>query len=218
MAPEDAALTFHPEILPPNQQRVLAELGPTASERGFYLGGGTALALQVGHRRSVDLDWFTGGTIPDPLAFAQELRSRGILLETPSVDAGTLHGLVDGVRVSFFEYPYPKLRPEVVWEEFSSPLAALEDLACMKLSAIAGRGARKDFIDIYALCRAGLSLRAMLDLYSEKFETSDLGHVLFSLTYFDDAEAESMPEMLWNVEWGVIRQAIEQWVREFARR
>jgi hypothetical protein len=202
VAPEDAALTFHPEILPPNQQRVLGELGPVASERGFYLGGGTALALQVGHRRSVDLDWFTGGTIPDPLALAQELRSRGIPLDAPSVDAGTLHGL----------------RPEVIWQDFRCPLAALEDLACMKLSAIAGRGARKDFIDVYALCRAGLSLRAMLDLYSEKFETSDLGHVLFSLTYFDDAEAESMPEMLWDVKWRTIRRDIEIWVREIATR
>lgn len=58
----------------------------------------------------------------------------------------------------------------------------------------------------------------MLDLYQEKFQTSDIGHVLFSLTFFDDAEAEAMPEMLWDVEWAHVRRTIEHWIREYVRR
>ncbi|MEX2582136.1 MAG: hypothetical protein WD766_02610, partial [Gemmatimonadota bacterium] len=85
-------------------------------------------------------------------------------------------------------------------------------------SAIGGRGAKKDFIDVYALGRAGFGLARMIDLYRQKFEVQDVGHLLMSLTYFDDAEHEEMPEMLWQVEWSEIKQTIEGWVSDLVRR
>jgi hypothetical protein len=117
----------------------------------FYLGGGTALAIHLGHRRSVDFDWFTQEHITDPLRLAQDLNDQGIVFVTRSIERGTLHGSVSGVQVSFLEYRYPLLQPLVAWPMFGCTLASPEDLACMKLSALAQRGAKKDFIDIYAL-------------------------------------------------------------------
>ena len=70
-------MSLHAEILPPEQQAALRQLGRPATECGFYLGGGTAIAAHLGHRQSQDLDWFTGERIEDPLALARELQERG---------------------------------------------------------------------------------------------------------------------------------------------
>ncbi len=63
-------MRFHVEVLAPAQRRVLGRLGPVLTARGYYLAGGTALALHLGHRRSVDLDWFTPEPLGDPLGLA----------------------------------------------------------------------------------------------------------------------------------------------------
>ncbi|MGE5550255.1 MAG: hypothetical protein ACM3ZC_06960 [Bacteroidota bacterium] len=85
-------MSFHLEILLPEQREVLNILGPAASKAGFYLGGGTAVALHLGHRRSVDFDWFTPAKLDDPTGLAASLRQAGIPLGNMSVAAGTLHG------------------------------------------------------------------------------------------------------------------------------
>lgn len=144
-------MAFHPEILTRTQKRVLKQFGPKLTARGFYLAGGTALAIHLGHRRSVDFDWFTLDSIGDGLALAQQLRAEGIPFNSSAVAPDTLHGTVSSVRVSLIRYPYPLLEPAVEWQELQSALASLADLACMKLAAVAQRGSKKDFIDIYAL-------------------------------------------------------------------
>ena len=96
-----------------DKNRVLAQIGP-ASRRDFYLVGGTAVALHLGHRRSVDFDWFTPERF-DPLAVSQELREEGIAFVTDSVAAGTLHGVVGGVRVSLLRNVYPLLAGLRAW-------------------------------------------------------------------------------------------------------
>jgi hypothetical protein len=78
----------------------------------------------------------------------------------------------------------------------------------MKLSAVAQRGARKDFVDVFALGRNGLRLREMLRLYQEKYETGDVAHVLAGLSYMDDAEREPMPKMLAPIEWNEVKAAL----------
>lgn len=210
-------MTMHADVMPSAQQALLRRLGAFADQQGFYLGGGTAVAIYLGHRRSVDFDWFTSEPLSDPLRLGRALQNAGIAFDTDSVDAGTLHGLADGIRVSFLEYPYTLLQPTVAWPDFGCRLASREDLACMKLSAIAGRGARKDFIDLYALGRTGLELPRMLALYQRKFSTADIGHVLFSLTYFDDAEAEAMPELLQPFDWRTVRSTVKAWVRDYVQ-
>lgn len=211
-------MALHAEVMPVTQQRMLRRLGTFTSDRGFYLGGGTAIAIQLGHRRSIDLDWFTSEEIGEPIDLATELRRFGLPFEVSSLEEGTLHGEADGVRLSFLHYRYKALASPVEWSGYGCHLLALEDLACMKLSAIGDRGAKRDSIDIYALGRARFTLEQMLDFYREKFDVRDVAHTVMALTYFDDAEEEEMPEMLWDLEWGEAKPTIEGWVREYVRR
>jgi len=179
----------------------------------FYLGGGTALAIYLGHRRSVDFDWFTREPIADPLHLARDLSDQDIAFVMGNIERGTLHGSVSGVQVSFLEYRYPLLQPLVAWPMFGCILASPEDLACMKLSALAQRGAKKDFVDVYALGIKYCSLSDMLGWYQQKYAVTDLTHVLYSLAYFDDADRERMPRMFWDSNWRTIKQTIAQWVK-----
>ncbi|MFP3941373.1 MAG: nucleotidyl transferase AbiEii/AbiGii toxin family protein [Thermoanaerobaculia bacterium] len=210
-------LTLHPEILEPTQLRVLHATGKPFTERGFRLGGGTGLALLIGHRRSVDFDWFCIDSMGDPMVLARELRDAGVLLEVGQVGRGTLHGTVEGVRVSLLEFAYPDLAEPLRFPEHRVTVLSLDDLACMKLSAIAQRGSRKDFVDLFALCTEHRPLGELIDLYQEKFEVQETGHLLYSLAYFEDAEAERMPKMLWETRWLEIRKRLEGWVRELAK-
>lgn len=210
-------MTLHLNAIGEEQKVALRELGPVATERSFYLAGGTAVALQLGHRRSVDLDWFTEESLSDPMHWAQELRDAGVAFTTRSVDTGTLHGSVRGIRVSFLEYRYPLLQSRVSWDEVQTELAALDDLACMKLSAIAQRGAKKDFVDLYALVRDHRPLPALIEQYRKKYSTDDTAHLLYALAYFDDADAERMPVLLWDVDWPTIKQSIRTWVEDIAQ-
>lgn len=86
----------------------------------------------------------------------------------------------------------------------------------MKLSAVAQRGARKDFLDVYAIGRHGLRLRQMIGLYQEKYGIRDVGHVLAGLSYTDDAEREPMPVMLVPVDWNEVKTMLRSWVKEYA--
>ncbi len=210
-------LKLHPGILGPSQRRVLERLGPVAATLNFYLAGGTAVALHLGHRRSDDLDWMTAERLPDPLGLAARLRSRSVPVEVREVADGTLHATVSRVRVSFLEYRYGLLRPLAEWEEARAPVASLEDLAAMKLAAVAQRGSRKDFVDIYAIGRERIPLPRMLALYKEKYSVRDAGHVLYGLAYFADADRERMPRMVWRVGWQEVKRSIRTWVRKEAR-
>ncbi len=210
-------MKFHVEGLNSKQFQILRKFGREFDRRGFYLGGGTALAIYFGHRLSVDLDWFTSNAIEDPLLLAESLCGSGLGFRTTQSAPGTLHGTFMGVRVSFLEYRYPLLQSLMPWKEMNCSLASLDDLACMKLSAIANRGARKDFCDIYMLGTKHRSLPEMLRLYQRKFKMDDIGPVLYGLSYFDDAESERMPRMLLNVQWRTIKQAIQEWVKEVGR-
>ncbi len=185
-------------------------------DRHFYLGGGTAIALYFGHRRSVDFDWFTGDRMADPLRLAQDIRDEGIRLVLDQMERGTLYGTISRVRVSFLEYRYALLKEPNRWSEFGSLLASLDDLVCMKLSAIAQRGSKKDFIDIYILAQRYSSLSEMLRLYQQKYSIQDIGHLLYSLVYFDDADRERMPIMLWDTDWRSIKKALLSWVQQIA--
>jgi hypothetical protein len=151
--------------------------------------------------------------VGDPAALAARLRASGVTITVRGVDRGTLHADADGVLVSFLEYTYRRVEPGVQWPDLSCEVASLADLACMKLSAAASRGSRKDFVDIFAIGRSAIPLARMLELYTLKYDASDTTHVLASLCYFDDAIREPMPEMLWPVTWDEVTATLEEWVR-----
>lgn len=209
-------MRFHQEVLPEEQLDVLRQTAPVLAQMGFYLAGGTALALYLGNRQSVDLDWFTGERLADPMHLAQRLRDAGLAFVTAQIAPGTLHGHVLGVRMSFFEFRYPLLQDLVSWEDTGVRLASLDDLACMKLSTIVQRGSRKDFYDIYALCKSHRSLVELLNLYRQKFAIDDIGPMLYGLVYFADAEAEPDPVLVQAVSWTAVKKTMRSWVREIA--
>jgi len=179
-------------------------LSRRATVRTFYLAGGTGLALHLGHRRSIDFDFFR----------AEEFDADDILGDlgtnsSPIVrrgERGTLTVEVDGVVTSFFAYTPPLLRP-LAPTPWNVGLAAVADIAAMKVSAIAGRGSRKDFVDLYFICRE-IPLADVVRLFDEKFRgvPYERYHVLKSLTYFDDAESERMPEMLRPLDWEDVKR------------
>ena len=206
-------MKFHLEGLSKKQITVLNQLGVHMQSRGYYMGGGTALAIYFGHRTSVDFDWFISTQMGDALILAQELRDAKLDFVTEQAAPGTLRGLIAKIRVSFLEFKYPLLKNPVLLDKINCSLASPEDLACMKLSAIAQRGARKDFCDIYALGTKQIPLKDMLNLYRKKFKIQDLSPVLYGLAYFDDAENERMPNMLWDVKWAEIKRTILVWVK-----
>lgn len=207
---------FHLETLSNAQREVLCPLSEFAVSEGFYLGGGTAVALHLGHRRSADFAWFRPADIEDPLVLAQQIRGRGLVVEEVQVAAGTLHAVIAGGQVSFLVYPYGLLSAPHRWDDPPLAVASLEDLAPMKLAAVAQRGARKDFVDLYAMALQYRPLENLLALYRKKYSVADVAHVLTALTYFDSAEEEPPPTMLWDTSWETVKRSFEEWVRSLA--
>jgi hypothetical protein len=196
---------LHEEVLAERTRTMFECLGRQTSMSTFYLAGGTAVALHLGHRISEDLDLFT----ERPWSF--ETIAPALAVCGPVVvdrqEAGTFVGSVGGVRVSLFHYPYVVIE-EPVPTRFGLPVAGLTDLGCMKLVAVAQRGSRKDFVDLYHLGAAGYSIRELLALLSRKMPGVEFNpvHILRSLAYFEDAEAEPDPVMLVPYEWATVRE------------
>lgn len=163
----------------------------------------------------MDFDWFTEQTLGDPLGLARRFQEEGVACRVDSTEPGTLHGRVAGVRVSFIEYRYPSLEAPRRFPGLPTPLASISDIACMKLSAITQRGARKDFVDLHAIGQT-LPLVEMIELYRRKFGVRDIGHVLTALTYFDDADRERAPQMLHRIDWTSVKVTLRGWVKGIA--
>jgi hypothetical protein len=198
---------MHDEILSAEQKSalaVLAERKPPALEP-FYLAGGTALALHLGHRESLDFDFFQEQSF-DPQTLLKQLPTPPPV-KVLQADRDTLTVEFRRVKMRFFGYPHPLIRP-LVQSRFTFPLASIPDIAAMKLAAIAGRGARKDFADVYFFCKQCFSLREAFTCLQTKFtqQQYDLYHILRSVTYFEDAESEPMPRMHDDVKWEQMKQ------------
>lgn len=201
---------WHTEVITPQVEQVIDKLSGQNLARDFYLGGGTGLALHVGHRKSADLDFFSPARFDEETLVSQLSAVEKISLI--SRDRQTLHIHLAGVKVSFLGYPYPVLFPLESFREIQ--VADVRDIASMKISAIASRGTRRDFIDLYVVCRSyGLDL--LLDLFGRKFAQVEYNriHVLKSLAYFEDAEKEPMPDMLSDISWQQVRNFLSREVK-----
>jgi hypothetical protein len=200
------------DILDPSQRAALSSLKP-AAKYGYYLAGGTALCMHLQHRRSVDLDLFRTETF-DADAMVADLASAGVRLASVTTARATVHAEVDGVRTSLLFFPYPTLEvPEVSPE--GVPVAGLRDIAAMKVEAIASRGARKDFYDLYFICQAALTLEQAIAAFQERFASAkpDLYHRLRALTFFEDAEREPESLLLKPADWASVRSFFTAEVR-----
>ncbi|MFP7753832.1 nucleotidyl transferase AbiEii/AbiGii toxin family protein [Thermodesulfobacteriota bacterium B35] len=203
------------EVLDSAQQGILPGLAEAFRETTLYMAGGTALALQVGHRPSVDFDWF-GSRICEPETLYRRLQDAGLEYVVLSESFETIYVEVEGVQVSIIGYRYPLLSPFNRWREYDLRLAGLDDIACMKLSAIANRGSRKDFIDLHYLVCRFRTLKDYLELFRKKFRQQDVGHVVRSLVYFEDADKEPEIDLYFPLDWQNLKHDFESWIRQLS--
>jgi hypothetical protein len=201
-----------PDSITRDQRLALAKLAPFLQE-GFYLVGGVAIAAHFSHRTSRDLDLFA---TRDPTVLQADLdHLPGVVIAGRA--PGTLHLKVDGIPVSLIEYRYSLLAPPQVCAELPVPVASIDDLASMKLSAIAGRGAARDFWDLHTIVtRTARPLSEFLGVFRAKYPVDDIGHVIRSLVYFGDANGP-LPVGLSPSHWERIQRDLETWVRELTK-
>ena len=192
----------------------LALLGKSGILTDAYLAGGTAAALQLGHRISVDFDFFTPKKFV-PRSFTVALSKAGPFKEDQA-DKGTVLGRFAGIKFSLFHYEYPLIYPSKKY--LSLDMADIRDIAAMKIDAVACRGAKRDFIDLYYICKAGHKLAGILGFYDKKYGklASNLVHIQKSLVFFEDAEVDEMPRMLKETRWKEVKSYFEHEVRKLA--
>lgn len=206
---------MHEEILNSKTRSIFQALAHQPFIAPFYLAGGTALALQLGHRKSIDLDWFSRSSF-DISLLQKSLPAVGSL-EILDKDKGTLHAVLGGVKVSFLRYPYSLIDPLVLYKR-KLHLAGIRDIACMKVDAISSRGSKKDFIDLFFILRQ-YELHDLLKYFDKKYRGIKYNHlhILKSLTYFKDADNEPMPVMLKNVSWAEVKGQISSIVKLYIK-
>lgn len=203
---------LHLDILPEGQLRLFETLSSQSFINDFYLAGGTCLALQIGHRRSIDFDFF----IPDDFntsTIINRLTQIGSY-QRDNEEKNTINGSLNAVRISFFGYHYDIIDDFKTFNKIR--LAGLKDIAAMKLEAIAGRGSKKDFIDLYFLLQQ-YTLEEIFSFHALKYGIglSNQYHHLKSLVYFADAETEAMPVMIKPLNWNNVKNQIISLTKSF---
>jgi len=188
------------------------------SENGWYLAGGTALALQEGHRKSVDLDFFESKQGFNETRIERLMTKTGYWKTTLRED-GTLYGIMFGAAVSFIAYPFfiaSERRRQFGYIRMLVP----EDIAAMKIAAISQRGRKRDFIDLYWYCRNREPLFDIIIRAAEQYpgQENNINHFLRSLIYFEDAEGDPMPELFFDASWENIKKYFEEEVPAVAKK
>lgn len=197
---------LHLETVAPKTLELLIYLQNLKSMKGNRLVGGTALALQYGHRISVDLDFFFYNTEPDFLAIIKDIKHQGYKLEIRKQSSSIIIAMIDNIKVDFVFYPYPWI--DIAKTDSMVCMATDKEIAAMKLSAITNRGSKKDFIDLYYLLK-NYTLEQMLAFYSNKYNDGSQFMVIKSLTYFDDADTEASPILTdKTIHWDTIKNKI----------
>ena len=204
---------LHTQTVQPATLELLKRLLAIPELDGFALVGGTNLALQLGHRLSIDLDLFTNK--PFSLASVKD----AIHLHFPGAIQldemkQTLWYQIDGVKTDIVLHEYPYLQP--IQNIADIRLLSMTDIIPMKLGAVSGRGAKKDFWDIAVLLDL-FSIEQMLDFYKRKYTSDDLGFIIRSLVYFEDAELQSDPVSLNNVTWPDVKSKIAEAVKRYVK-
>lgn len=199
-----------------NAKNALAELTESSEALGsFYLAGGTAAALQLGHRVSVDLDFFSGEDFSAQSLL--ETVSNNLQISNTAIDKGTLKFQLSQTAISFFHYPYRLIN--VTSDYQAIDLAHLLDIAAMKITAIASRGSKKDFVDLYYILNE-YSLEQVFSAFKSKYKQSEFEeyHFLKSLTYFEDADLDPDPQMLVDdYDWEAVKTRLMQKVKAFMK-
>lgn len=205
---------MHYEILDERRQALLPKLAHW--KKDFYLAGGTGLALHIGHRQSIDFDFFS----PKPIQTDQVFDSLRTALSPHPIlkvqeEPNTISVIVDEtIKVSFMTYDYPML--EAPTEEPCLAIASVRDIAAMKLSAIVSRATAKDYTDIFFILKEH-SLEMLLKDAKKKYPELDTNLILKSLVYFDDIIDEPLVfQEGYNASLDEVKTALMEEVRQYA--
>ena len=193
---------------------LLKSLSAQPEMQGMRLVGGTALALQYGHRQSVDLDFFgtPAADQDEMLEMIERIGPYRLRNRTKNI----LQLIVNGIMVDIVDYSqYHWIDAPVCFEGIT--LASPKDIAAMKINDVEGRGTKKDFVDIYQLLQH-YSLDDLLSFYSQKYPNHSLFRVLLSLNYFDDADPQAMPKMFSPASWEEMKACISSAVNSYQKR
>lgn len=184
---------------------------------GWYLAGGTALALQVGHRQSLDLDFFTAQKSFDEKKIEEMLSAEG-KWKTTSLDSGTIYGEFYGAKMSLIAYHF--FRPADPFLKVKNvSIMTPTDIAPMKITAISQRGKKRDFVDLYWLSKNIQPLEVSIARAARQYTIlQNQSHILKSLVYFADAEDDPMPTLFFNVTWKEVKSYFQKEVPRIAKK
>ena len=196
---------LHYNILAKSQKNLFEIFSDTDFMSDYYLAGGTALALQIGHRMSEDFDFFSPKDL-NSILLKDDLSKIGEF-KISHEEKNTLHCVLNDTKISFLTFKYKLLNE--IHSEKKIKLCSLKDIACMKLSAIQSRGTKRDFIDFYFLLKK-INIQEILQDYKNKFGEGNFNLSLIkkSLVFFEDAEPQLMPVMLEKTNWDEIKKAL----------
>lgn len=197
-----------------NAAGALALLGKSGILQGAYLAGGTACALQLGHRVSLDLDFFTEKEFDTEIVLRQLEQLPGFKLDESA--KWTILGSFPKVKFSYFYSRYPLIKKTTQFSQIN--LASLEDIAAMKIAAICDRGSKRDFIDLYFLAKK-FSLEQIFKFYDQKYTklSNNIFHIVRSLDYFIDADPQESPKMLISVSWEEVKACFQKQTIKLAK-
>jgi len=197
---------LHKETVEPSTLDLLIQLQKKEYLKGFYLVGGTALALKMGYRKSIDIDLFSNFNF-----------DAGFILENLSADFpfqlffstnNTLRGSIENIQIDILAHRYPIIGEPIISENIS--MISVEDIVAMKLNAISVSGQRvKDFIDIYYLLDE-YSVAEMIAFYKKKYTQYNETNVLKSITWFDDVDLSDWPVLIKTpkLKWETVKKRI----------
>ena len=203
---------LHYETIDSETLELLKRIQDIPAFANLRLVGGTSLALQIGHRKSIDLDLF-GKIEQDEFNIAEILNKTWKVTVLKKSENINIYS-INGIKVDIVNYPYAWLK-DILFED-SIKLAGVEDIAAMKLAAITNRGSKKDFIDIYFLLKQ-YNMEELFDFYKHKYSDGSTFLVVKSLLYFDDAEEEAMPDMCNPVKWEAVKKHINHILADYLK-
>jgi len=207
-------LAIHTKCLLPQGQKLLGVLKGVVRKHNFILAGGTALSLQIGHRISVDLDFFSEKQFATD-ALYRELRKAKLKPIVQQETEGTLTTTISGVKVSMFHYPYPFLDKKVHWRGIE--IAGIIDIAAMKIMAVTQRGAKRDFIDLYFILK-DIPFRKIAENLVQRYGVNRINPVNVgkAIVYFSDADIDPGPQYCGKgkPDWNTIKKFFVKNVRQ----
>ena len=196
----------------PQLWQLLTEISPLAAQVGFALAGGTNLALRLGHRLSIDIDFFAYQAFEKDDVKKLISKHLGVEAILMNETKQSLRFIIQDIKTEFLLHEYPLIAAIQMTEGI--PLYSLSDVAAMKINAVIGRGAKKDFWDIAALLNT-YSLPKLMALYNQKYQTADASLILRTLSYFEDAETEPDPVTNDGQQWHSVKKIIAKAIQEY---